>query len=400
MFHVIVQVFFFMIFFLIAFLSVLPWRSLFHIVDTGRNNEQALEGLRGLAALAVVACHVNQFLLSYLQIPGIPLTGNRIGGLGVQIFFALTAYLFTKKALQSGINPTDFYKKRILRIVPLYIFLSLCTILLSLHYMGTPVFIWDTFIRCINVLSFGFIGHNTDLYLPNYDLLVFQKYNAMELIGIAWSLSYEWRFYLVLPVLYYISLYSTNKRIAILIIVIILAVRDFYIYSSSKVVWPFFMGGSIAALIVHYFPNFSVNIRLSRFFSWFSLPLLIGSIFTPEVYNYKHFLLTSSLFICIVLGKPKLLQSKPLVALGQISYSIYLMQYLVLKLVNNAVYPNILYSDLIVKFLVSFLIIGLLIPIASCTYKFIELPGMQGAFFKQFNFALKKVKRSYSMQRQ
>ncbi|OEH45627.1 O-acetyltransferase OatA [Legionella parisiensis] len=400
MFHVIVQVFFFMIFLLIAFLSVLPWRSLLHIVDTGRNNEQALEGLRGLAALAVVACHVNQFLLSYLQIPGIPLTGNRIGGLGVQIFFSLTAYLFTKKALQGGINPTDFYKKRILRIVPLYIFLSLCTIVLSLNYMGTPVSIWDTLIRCINVLSFGFIGHNTDLYLPNYDLLVFQKYNAMELIGIAWSLSYEWRFYLVLPVLYFISLDSTNKRTAILIIVIILAVRDFYIYSTSKVVWPFFIGGSIAALIVHYFPNFSVNVRLSRFFSCLSLPLLIGSIFTPEVYNYKHFLLTSSLFISIVLGKPKLLQYKPLLALGQISYSIYLMQYLVLKLVNNAMYPNILYSALMIKFLVSFLMIGLLIPIASCTYKFIELPGMQGTFFKQFKFALKKVKKSYSMQRQ
>lgn len=386
MLHIVVQVFFFVVFFVIAFLSMLIWKPFFNI-QTANNNEHYLEGLRGIAALAVVGCHVNQILLAYLHIAGPPITGNRIGGLGVQVFFALTAYLFIRKALQGTLDFQSFYQKRIRRIVPLYLFLSVCAIALSLRFMETPILSYvDILTRCINVLSFGFIGNNTDLYPPNYELLVFQKYNALELVGVAWSLSYEWRFYLILPLIYYLSLNSTKRKLALLGLVIILALRDFYSYPTAKVVWPFFIGGVMAALIGHYYPKLA-ELRFSKFFSYLIIPLLILSVFTKDVYNLKHFILTSMLFLCIVLAKPRLLTLKPLVALGKISYSVYLMQYLVLRLVDKALGPHVQQAPIFMKFLVCFLIIALLIPFASFTYKFIELPAMQSRFIQQFSIA-------------
>ncbi|CAM4412576.1 MAG: O-acetyltransferase OatA [Legionella sp.] len=387
MLHIVVQVFFFLIFFVIALLSMLIWKPFFNIQATSHHNEQYLEGLRGIAALAVVGCHVNQILLSYLHIPGLPATGNRIGGLGVQVFFALTAYLFIGKALQGTLDFQSFYQKRIRRIVPLYLFLSLCTIALSFRFMETPILSYvDIFTRCINVLSFGFIGNNTDLYPPTYELLVFQKYNALELIGVAWSLSYEWRFYLILPLIYYLSLNSTKRKLTLLGLVIILALRDFYTYPAVKVVWPFFIGGALAALILHYYPKLA-ELRFSRLFSYLIIPLLLFSVFTNDVFNFKHFILTSLLFLCIVFAKPKLLTLKPLVALGQISYSVYLMQYLVLRLVDKTLGPHVYQAPFFIKFVVCFLVIALLIPFASFTYKFIELPAMQSRFLQQFSLA-------------
>lgn len=369
---------------------MLIWKPFFNIQSTSHHNERYLEGLRGIAALAVVGCHVNQILLSYLHIGGPPLTGNRIGGLGVQIFFALTAYLFIRKALQGTLDFQSFYQKRIRRIVPLYLFLSLCAIVLSLRFMEAPILSYaDILTRCINVLTFGFIGNNTDLYPPNYELLVFQKYNALELIGVAWSLSYEWRFYLVLPLIYYLSLNSTKRKLVLLGLVIILALRDFYTYPTAKVVWPFFIGGVIAALIVHYYPKLA-ELRFSKFFSYLIIPLLILSVFTKDVYNFKHFILTSLLFLCIVLAKPGLLALKPLVALGNISYSVYLMQYLVLRLVDKALGPHVQQAPIFIKFSACFFIIALLIPFASFTYKFIELPAMQSRFVQQFSTSWKR----------
>lgn len=76
----------------------------------------ALDGLRGIAIILVLALH-------YSLLP--------CGWIGVQIFFVLSGYLITKILLQEKTRPLGeylkrFYVRRSLRIFPLYFFFFAC----------------------------------------------------------------------------------------------------------------------------------------------------------------------------------------------------------------------------------------------------------------------------------
>src|ERR1044071_4479681 len=77
-------------------------------------HRRSLDGLRGVAVLAVLAVHTHHFGGSSL-LPG--------GSLGVDIFFVLSGFLITGLLIEewsrSGtISLADFYRRRALRLVP------------------------------------------------------------------------------------------------------------------------------------------------------------------------------------------------------------------------------------------------------------------------------------------
>lgn len=81
-----------------------------------------LDGLRGLAALAVVAFHAPT-LLDGAHWSTAAARWARGGWLGVDVFFALSGYLISRGLLQTRAEPhyfARFYGKRALRILPLY----------------------------------------------------------------------------------------------------------------------------------------------------------------------------------------------------------------------------------------------------------------------------------------
>src|SRR5947209_649249 len=84
----------------------------------------ALDGLRGLAILMVLAFH---FSLGHLAperfLLAIPYTVAGIGWVGVDLFFVLSGFLITGILYDAKASQTyfrDFYAKRVLRIFPLY----------------------------------------------------------------------------------------------------------------------------------------------------------------------------------------------------------------------------------------------------------------------------------------
>ena len=73
-----------------------------------------LDGLRGIAVLAVINCH---------YLPWLPITGSAYGWLGVNLFFVLSGFLITSILL--GLREAEhyfaiFYSRRALRIFPPY----------------------------------------------------------------------------------------------------------------------------------------------------------------------------------------------------------------------------------------------------------------------------------------
>ena len=156
-----------------------------------------LDGLRGLAALAVFFHHFFQdprdsplttwppLLKFFLYLSG-------YGALGVDVFFVLSGYLITSLLLVDRDSPSyfhNFYWKRVLRIMPVYMVHLLVAALFIQHATGYIL------LSLIFVVNFAQLFRVAD-------------------IGPAWTLSIEEQFYLIwpqfirrlrLPAIYYLA---------------------------------------------------------------------------------------------------------------------------------------------------------------------------------------------------
>lgn len=139
----------------------------------------ALDGLRALAVVAVFFAHAH--LLSG-------------GGVGVQVFFALSGYLITSLLLaewvSSGrISLRAFYARRALRLTPALVVATVVATVVALS-LGL-MFPW---VHAVSALTY-----TTDLVAP-----FLPPHHSP--IGLTWSLAVEEQFYLVWPLLLIVAL--------------------------------------------------------------------------------------------------------------------------------------------------------------------------------------------------
>jgi peptidoglycan/LPS O-acetylase OafA/YrhL len=102
-----------------------------------RLQEDALDGMRGFAALLVVLSHLSHAGL--FPIPGLDLAG--IGKPAVYLFFVLSAFLLTRQflsrtpaALSERSLWTRYFARRFLRIFPLFTFVLVTSYLVGLGF--------------------------------------------------------------------------------------------------------------------------------------------------------------------------------------------------------------------------------------------------------------------------
>ena len=168
---------------------------------TPRDRVPALDGLRGLAILAV-------FLFHYVGEGGTPhsflvrgIHGiTRFGWAGVDLFFVLSGFLITGILFDTQHSPhyyRAFYIRRTLRIFPLYYFflglVAFVGVLLGVRWTAG------------HALFLVYLGYPGALILPNLVKLPY-----IRLVHL-WSLSVEEQFYLLWPFL--IRTLSTSRRI-------------------------------------------------------------------------------------------------------------------------------------------------------------------------------------------
>jgi peptidoglycan/LPS O-acetylase OafA/YrhL len=147
----------------------------------------AVEGLRATAAVLVVAFHLHRALLATHPglLAGTPgLLIDRLGPLGVSIFFVLSGFLLYRPYALATLRAQPFaatapyYVRRFVRIVPAY-WLALGVFALTASY---------------TVVSNGVDGITYFGLVQNY-----RSGYALRGIGVAWTLVIEVSFYLVLP---------------------------------------------------------------------------------------------------------------------------------------------------------------------------------------------------------
>lgn len=336
------------------------------IPDNSSAYRPYIDGLRAIAVLAVIAFHASARLA-----PG--------GFVGVDIFFVISGFLISGliyKELEAGsFRFAHFYGRRIKRILPAYILVSLCTLAVSsyllipndyLFYTTSLAASWGFAANVFfSMLSWGYFGQRTE----EFPLLH------------TWSLSVEEQFYFLFPILLLILFrYFRNRIMSILCVsgVVFLIISELRV---GKVGSYFLLPYRAHELIIGALTFFAMrasplrSARAATALASAGITLVFGSIFFlsrnmsfPGINSLYPCIGTALLIYSCNLDHPlsALLRSKVLVFIGLISYSLYLWHW--------PIFSFLRYRGIELSFAIGAAAIALALVLAYLTWKLVELP--------------------------
>ena len=282
------------------------------------NHLSSLTGLRFFAALWVFFAHFNQITPLY-YLPDVVKDVISLGPLGVNVFFALSGFILTYGYHRQKIGFTNFIKKRVFRIYPVYfVGILLClAVYLLLHQMP----------------SVGIV------FLNVFMLESFVYPHVFEWYGGGWSVSAELFFYCLFPfVLPWLLRIRPLVLWTLLGFVIIASSVPGVLFQFGKLPFNFvyvfpvlrfpeFLAGMIMGILTFRY-RLQVNIWLGLLVMSLALIylMLFGSVFQSYVIHNVFFLPAILVLLNLLTRHFKWMGSSVMVYLGQISYSFYIVQ--------------------------------------------------------------------------
>ena len=269
--------------------------------------EPELDGLRAVAVLLVMAGHAR-------------LIGFADGGLvGVTIFFVLSGYLITGVLIADGTRKVTqlgpFYARRAARLLP-----AVAILLAVVSVVALASGAWSQ--TATGVVSAA-------LYVANFADAAGAYMGPLEH---TWSLSTEEQFYFIWPAL--LLTLSPPRRLVAVVIVAIVAIAMARALSATddRTLWSTFhlpitradalLVGCAAQLLGAARPQRALTLVAMSF-----LTLVVVAGLTPAT-TIRYLLLPVALAaLLILLARPAILGLRPLVAIGRISYGLYLWHY-------------------------------------------------------------------------
>ncbi len=338
----------------------------------------ALDGLRAYAVGFVILAHMP-------AIQGVDFTfavktiasGLHLGYLGVDVFFVLSGFLITRILLedkrQGRFSFARFYAKRTLRIFPIfYLSVLACALAFSLPRAELMA---------------------NALYVSNY---YYAFHDELSPLRHTWSLSVEEQFYLVWPLaLYFIPLRRVGTVLIVAVPVIVLAsLAISYASLDEEVFGQFVRRGAMfqilslgAGGVLAYYVSRLREIPL-RWIVVATVAGLVGhveSIFADSYAQtilglFSMSLLAVSIFLLAYIGNERgwslsrvLMESRPIVYLGRISYGIYLYHFIILYALDARGSENL---DGVSPF-TWLTFVSLAVAVPALSYRFIESPLLE-----------------------
>ncbi|MEB6667410.1 acyltransferase [Acinetobacter vivianii] len=279
-----------------------------------------IQGLRAVAVLAVIIFHVNKEWLPS-------------GFIGVDIFFVISGFIISSIILNNNKNFSflNFYKKRIIRIIPAYLLLlSICAIVSIILLTLSDL---RYFLESLKYTLYFYSNH----YFSTFGDYFSPMSEELPLLH-TWSLAIEMQFYFILPIL--LTFFSRKKFKEITIILIVLLTlwveikfnrtnEDQYFSLLSRI--PEFLVGTLAALLAR-----NPIIQEKKFLSLIGIFILLPCFFLIPNQHFPGVLgLIPSICIALIIIQKdsfinKILERKSLVFIGTISYSLYLWHWPIL----------------------------------------------------------------------
>lgn len=311
----------------------------------------ALDGLRGLAVLAVVLFHANVH-----QLHG--------GFLGVDVFFVLSGFLITAQLLREldktgKISLKQFFLRRVVRLQPALLLL-----------LSTYLLAW-----AIGLTSGSSTGMVTDLILVLFALTHWARafnWHDPAYLGHTWSLGVEEQFYLLWPIFISILGHRALKPLRVALLAAIAAIAGLLwmrwlhahgasssrLYNGLDTRAMALLCGCVLAGWLHSKKTIALEPPLNKqsnesmpinysLIGWIALAGLLGLMIYadwrhPLMFSWGYLgaaLLAMSLItsvVCIPDSKlATLLAWSPLVELGKISYGLYLWHYPLFRIASE-----------------------------------------------------------------
>jgi peptidoglycan/LPS O-acetylase OafA/YrhL len=332
-----------------------------------------IQVLRGIAIIAVVGYH--------LRVPGF-----NNGFLGVDLFFVISGYLMA--AIYPKGQVKDFYLRRAKRLLPAFIATIILTVLLC-YFLVVP----SDLIQVIQQSKFSLVLA-PNFYFWSQDSY-FSQSNFNPLLHL-WSLGVEFQFYMILPML--IWLFS-KSRINQYLITSLSIVGCFLVLSISPKtsffllpfrIWEFVAGIAALGLLkkkigpkaIH--SRRIVGILLTVFgllvFFWFPTDGFSTSTINGHP-GFASLVVTILGFTYLVLA-PKLKTGVCLETLGTYSYSIYLVHFPLIVLLQYKPFSGTNFANQpFLNLIIQVFLIGLF---SFLMYSFIEKPIRRNNFRFKF----------------
>lgn len=335
----------------------------------------SIDGLRGFLAFFVFLHHGCFWYVQLHQQTWGPIASplyQHLGGSSVALFFMITAFLFTTKVIDSDRRPIDWvqlYVSRVMRLLPLYVVAAAVVWLMAWSLTGwtLQVPLRQLLSEAVNWLFFTIPRGETVNGLAQAHLLM---------AGVAWSLRFEWWFYLCLPALAFLL-----RKQRVPLGWVLFGVLNLLLFKAR---WHLderaqaFLGGMVAAWVVRHEPL--CHWARQRWVGLVVLACLAGLVtLAPYPGSLKALLLLSVAFTLIACGNDVfgLLSAGPSRLLGDMTYSLYLLHGLLLTFVIRWVVG--------VQRMATWtpaehwgLVIGLTVPLillSAVTYHWIERPA-------------------------
>lgn len=305
-----------------------------------------IDGLRAFAVISVVLFHLN---ISWVK----------SGFLGVDIFFVISGYLITTIVIRDLENQTfsikNFYLRRIRRILP-----ALITVLVFSTFFAWLILLPQDLINYSESAASAISSFSNIFFFIKLDFGYFGADSATIPLLHTWSLGVEEQFYIVWPVILavmYKAKISGRKALLIISTLLFIASLLFFLSVDSNIYilnsqrWYYFplhrafelVFGCILSIALIKYKITSSNKILLNIISIIAVALLVVPVYFINVPFPSYWTLVACLGASLFLYsgsndfKPfcnKIFSFKPFVAIGLISYSLYLWHWPIIAFVN------------------------------------------------------------------
>ncbi len=355
---------------------------------------RSLDGLRGIAVLAVIAYHLN-----FTWAPG--------GLLGVTIFFVLSGYLITNLLLieyekNNKINLKNFWIRRARRLLP-----GMITVLFFITAWAT--LFAQPFLDRLRGDFFPALLYYSNWWYIFQDLSYFETMSTPSLLTHFWSLAIEEQFYIIWPLLLVAAFhFRMNKKQVVnltLLLSLLSALLMAFFYSPTADPSRVYYGTDtrafsllIGATLAFIWPSHKMSKTIPTFLRHTidvigTVCLIAILIMIGYINHYDSFLYRGGMFLISILTAllltvlihpasklSKAMTFKPLTWVGERSYSIYLWHYPIILLTSPQISTN---DASTIRILFQ---MGLTIVFSALSFKYIENPIRKGAighFYKK-----------------
>jgi peptidoglycan/LPS O-acetylase OafA/YrhL len=283
-----------------------------------------IDGLRAVAVLAVVAYHAWPHAL-----PG--------GFVGVDVFFVISGFLITRILLAPGFSFASFYARRVRRIFPALLIVLAATVAIGATFLPPD----NLRNLLVHTIGGGLFVANVVSY---HDVGYFNGVAELKPLVHLWSLGVEEQFYLLWPVI--VSLAARRKVLAPMIAIVGVASLALFLwwserdpraafYLSPARFWELLAGAMLVRV--------EVPERWRGAAAAVGLVLIATSaaLLSAETEFPGPLMIVPVVGACLVVASPgthragRLLASRAAVAIGLISYPLYLWHWPLLSLLRN-----------------------------------------------------------------